>query len=539
MSEYTQQPTEPADAADDHAAADAARRTAAYSEVYRTRNRQLVAYATSLVGDALRAEELVAQAHFRVWRQLSAGYETESVPAHLTRTLRSLATSPPAGAAISGDGGRDPERYGAKITALTNELRQLSDRSVRALWQAQVEGLSADTADARIGTNRTSKNDFAELGQAALQHLPGSPESEECAPYWERLPSIVHGTASAHDRRHVMRHVDACEHCDARLAVLRDADSRFARLLGPALLAAVLGGGAAWASATLSGTTPGAAVEAATETIGVIRSGTPRSGARHARVKANGSGRTAGRLMGKSATPAKRILVSSIGVVGIAAAATAVSLAATSSHGTGDATASSSSVRPTTSVSTVLASAAASAAGTTGSASASQAASSAAITPTSLATLGLGGTTPLESSLSQIAIPTQPADTVTQTPQQARTTTTGAATASSTGSATGAGPSSSPSTTPTAPATSSTPSGTSGSPTTSTSSTPTTTPTATPSTSATATPTGSIDSSSSPTGPSSSPSTSASASTGTATAAVSASASSSASTDSASATSAS
>lgn len=57
--------------------------TAAYARVYEEQQPRLVAYARSLTRNAWTAEDLVAEAHFRVWRRLSAGHEIDNVPAYL------------------------------------------------------------------------------------------------------------------------------------------------------------------------------------------------------------------------------------------------------------------------------------------------------------------------------------------------------------------------------------------------------------------------------------------------------------------------
>src|SRR5438132_11512672 len=87
--------------------------TAAYARIYEEQQPRLGAYARSLTRNTWTAEDLVAEAHFRVWRRLSAGHEIDNVPAYLMTTVRHLATA--AGSAVR-ETPRDPqsdERAGA------------------------------------------------------------------------------------------------------------------------------------------------------------------------------------------------------------------------------------------------------------------------------------------------------------------------------------------------------------------------------------------------------------------------------------------
>lgn len=111
------------DAASDAAASDSPSRlpadasgpaTAAYARVYEAEHPRLVAYARSLTGNAWVADDLVAEAHFRVWRRLAAGHAIENVPAYLMTTVRHLAVS--VGRAAERETPRDPQAADAVET---------------------------------------------------------------------------------------------------------------------------------------------------------------------------------------------------------------------------------------------------------------------------------------------------------------------------------------------------------------------------------------------------------------------------------------
>src|ERR1041385_1875828 len=125
--------------------------TAAYARVYEEQQPRLVAYARSLTRNAWTAEDLVAEAHFRVWRRLSAGHEIDNVPAYLMTTVRHLAATVGSNAAReTPQDPQDPQRRSERVVSqgrhvddpaeqvssvdlLVRVLGQLPDRWVKAL----------------------------------------------------------------------------------------------------------------------------------------------------------------------------------------------------------------------------------------------------------------------------------------------------------------------------------------------------------------------------------------------------------------------
>jgi RNA polymerase sigma factor (sigma-70 family) len=349
-------------------------RTAAYAELYRERNTQLIAYATSLTGNPQVAEDLAAEAHFRVWRRLRAGHEVDNIPAYLTTTVRNLASGlgraqreiardwtdlPPetaasgvvtpgfavGGVAAAGFAGgaaaQDPEQRASHVDLLTRLLKELPDRWATALWCAEVEDLPMESVGARIGASASTAavvltRARERLRQAFLQSQPGMPAAEACAEHWKLMPSLVRGTASAHRVKRVTDHTEGCADCRERLLALTDANSRLPLILGPALLAGVLGGGGAWLVPSISGIAGGAGAKASAGVVATrsasVRAGSKAAAARHARVKAGALGHVRSRVLTKSISPAKGVLFGSVGVVGVAAAATALALGATGPH---------------------------------------------------------------------------------------------------------------------------------------------------------------------------------------------------------------
>ncbi|WP_159051195.1 RNA polymerase sigma factor, partial [Streptomyces scabiei] len=144
--------------------------TAAYTRIFEEQHPRLVAYARSLTRNSWTAEDLVAEAHFRVWRRLSAGHEIDNVPAYLTTTVRHLATAEGTAAAretpldptaperveagVRGAGAADPAEQVSSVDLLVRVLGQLPERWVRALWLAEAEGQPLETVGRRIGAKQ-------------------------------------------------------------------------------------------------------------------------------------------------------------------------------------------------------------------------------------------------------------------------------------------------------------------------------------------------------------------------------------------------
>uniref|UniRef100_UPI000B0BFEE4 sigma-70 family RNA polymerase sigma factor n=1 Tax=Streptomyces europaeiscabiei TaxID=146819 RepID=UPI000B0BFEE4 len=237
--------------------------TASYTRIYEEQHPRLVAYARSLTRNSWTAEDLVAEAHFRVWRRLSAGHEIDNVPAYLTTTVRHLAAA--AGAAtretpldptaperaeadVRVADGADPAEQVSSVDLLVRVLGQLPERWVRALWLAEAEGQPLETVGQRIGAKQGATAVLLHraregMRQAFLREQPGAPIDPACQVRWGRMPAYVRGTATSRQSQQLLSHVDACDDCRARLAVLMRTNDRLPALVGPALLVFVVGGG--------------------------------------------------------------------------------------------------------------------------------------------------------------------------------------------------------------------------------------------------------------------------------------------------------
>ncbi|WP_063763583.1 sigma-70 family RNA polymerase sigma factor [Streptomyces sp. NRRL S-646] len=235
--------------------------TAAYARIYEEQQPRLVAYARSLTRNAWTAEDLVAEAHFRVWRRLAAGHEIDNVPAYLMTTVRHLAIA--AGSAVretprdphgeervETDGhphADDPAERVSSVDLVVRVLGQLPERWVKALWLAEAEGQPLAAIGPQLGTKEGATAVLLHraregMRQAFLRTQTGAPDDPACQVYWARMPAYVRGAATAKQSERLLGHVDACDDCRARLAALMSANDRLPALVGPALLVLAVGG---------------------------------------------------------------------------------------------------------------------------------------------------------------------------------------------------------------------------------------------------------------------------------------------------------
>ncbi|MFF7763739.1 sigma-70 family RNA polymerase sigma factor [Streptomyces griseorubiginosus] len=234
--------------------------TAAYVRIYEQEQPRLVAYARSLTRNSWAAEDLVAEAHFRVWRRLSAGHEIDNVPAYLMTTVRHLASSvasathetprdPQIPEQASAGHVEDPAEQVSATDLLVRVLGELPERWVRALWLADAEGQPLESVGRQIGAKQGATAVLLHraregMRQAFLRSQTEAPEDPACEVHWVRMPAYVRGTATARQSERLLAHVDVCDECRGRLAVLVRANSRLPALAGPALLVLAVGGGA-------------------------------------------------------------------------------------------------------------------------------------------------------------------------------------------------------------------------------------------------------------------------------------------------------
>ncbi|MGI5531450.1 sigma factor [Streptomyces syringium] len=277
-----------------------------YTRLYEREHPRLVAYARTLTADSWAAEDLVAEAHFRVWRRLRDGHDIDNVSAYLTTTVKNLASTVgratreipqdpvdgPAWPDVPATTGSDPFQRVAYVELLAKVLGQLPRRWVTALWLAEAEGQPLETVGRRIGAGRGATAVLLHraregMRQAFLRTLPGAPERAACGKHWERMPACVRGVAPARQSDGLDAHVADCPDCRARLTLLTRANHRLPALVGPALLVLFAGGagkfllpvaGAAGAAGSAQGGSGGAGSGALKSVGQLLRGGTGQAG---------------------------------------------------------------------------------------------------------------------------------------------------------------------------------------------------------------------------------------------------------------------
>ncbi|WP_327401536.1 sigma-70 family RNA polymerase sigma factor [Streptomyces sp. NBC_01288] len=275
--------------------------TAEYARIYEEQQPRLVAYARSLTRNTWVAEDLVAEAHFRVWRRLSAGHEIDNVPAYLMTTVKHLATAAGsaaretprdpqaderADASHAHVHGGDPAEQVSSTDLLVRVLEQLPERWVKALWLAEAEGLPLAAIGPQLGTKQGATAVLLHraregMRQAFLREQTGTPDDPACQVHWARMPAYVRGGATERQSERLLGHVDACDDCRARLAALMRANDRLPALVAPALLVFVLGGTGKFLLAAFGAGSAGAATAAGGHGAGLLH------GIRHVAVGAS------------------------------------------------------------------------------------------------------------------------------------------------------------------------------------------------------------------------------------------------------------
>ncbi|MFD5387558.1 hypothetical protein ACFWMG_21930 [Streptomyces sp. NPDC127074] len=213
-----------------HAPLDAA----AYTRIYQAEYSRLCGYARTLTGNPWIAGDLVAEAHYSVWRRLRAGHQlgADAVPAELTSAVRELS---------AGAGGWGPAQQASYLEPLVEVLHELPQRWVKVLWLAEVDGLPPQDVAWRTGVSPDGAAALMErvrgsVRQEFLRAQPGYPASAACGEHWERLPGHVQGTDSPDQAERIAVHIDGCRDCRGRMEQLVAADDRLPALTGPALL---------------------------------------------------------------------------------------------------------------------------------------------------------------------------------------------------------------------------------------------------------------------------------------------------------------
>ncbi|MEU1802478.1 sigma factor [Streptomyces sp. NPDC019937] len=208
---------------------------AAYTRLYESEYPRLVGYARTLTGNPWTAGDLVAEAHFRVWRRLRTGesIDADAAPGELTSAVRGLAVA-------SVNWG--PPQQASLLEPLIRVLGELPQRWVTALWLAEAEDLPPEEAARRTRSTAEAAATLVERARGSLRHeflraQPGTPASAACGGHWDGMPGHVLGTDDPHQAERIAVHIDGCPDCRSRMERLVAADGRLAALTGPALLA--------------------------------------------------------------------------------------------------------------------------------------------------------------------------------------------------------------------------------------------------------------------------------------------------------------
>ncbi|MFH8568472.1 zf-HC2 domain-containing protein [Streptomyces sp. NPDC017993] len=237
----------------------------AYTALHAREYPHLIGYARLQTPDPALAADLVAEAHFHVWKRIHGGARIDDVRAYLRTTIRDLAATaeadparriprapqdgrPRPGTRSSADGAEASEP-GGYVDLLARILNRLPQRWVQALWLAEAENQPPAAVAKAVGGKQDTTTVLLNrarggLRQAFLSEIPGAPGDPLCFAYWERMPAVIRGEATGDQAREVEGHLPHCQDCQDRMALLTRSDDRLSALIGPALLVFLAGGSA-------------------------------------------------------------------------------------------------------------------------------------------------------------------------------------------------------------------------------------------------------------------------------------------------------
>lgn len=198
------------------------------------------------------AEEIASDAFTGMLAAIGSGAgPTTSVRGYLMTSVRNLATSrsqlSSATEIITDDVAildrpiRDAPSHMSELQLVRVAFASLPRRWQVVLWRTAVD------KDSNIEVGREmslSPNGVAALARRARRgfrlaylraHLSDRGVAPECAPFVDGLADVA--ASGAEPTAEMAEHLDTCERCAERLALLRDADRNFAGLLGPAVIA--------------------------------------------------------------------------------------------------------------------------------------------------------------------------------------------------------------------------------------------------------------------------------------------------------------
>ncbi|MGH3756554.1 sigma-70 family RNA polymerase sigma factor [Actinophytocola sp.] len=235
---------------------------AAFGELFSRHSTAVYRLALGLVADRAEAEDLTAEAFFRVLQAIRRGSgPVDNVRGYLLIVARRVAWEwslrrrdvPVSDEELTHRAASDPDTTGqyTERSLIRRAFTSLPERWRKVLWKMEVEG----ERPAAVATNfGLSPNATAALARRARQglraaylqaHLAADRSATGCRSVLEKLGAYTAGSTSGIERRRIRAHLAGCASCTAMHAELREVCSGLRAHAGLAAAPAVVAGAVA------------------------------------------------------------------------------------------------------------------------------------------------------------------------------------------------------------------------------------------------------------------------------------------------------
>lgn len=245
---------------------------AAFGELFARHSSAVRRLAFGLASDRAEAEDITAEAFFRVLQAIRRGSgPVDNVRGYLLIVARRVAWEwrvrhrdvPVSEEELTNHAGASPDDNGASTerNLITRAFTSLPERWRRVLWKVEVEGERPAVVALNFGLSPNATAALARRARQGLRaaylqaHLAADRSSAGCRSVLEKLGAYTAGSITGTERRRIRAHLVGCASCTGMHAELRDVCCGLRAHAG--LAAAPLAVVAGWELVTTGGTAAG------------------------------------------------------------------------------------------------------------------------------------------------------------------------------------------------------------------------------------------------------------------------------------------
>ena len=212
---------------------------AAFGELFARHSAAVRRLAFGLVSDAAEAEDLTAEAFFRVLQAIRRGAgPVDNVRAYLLIVARRVAWEwqtrrrdvPVTDEELSNRAGADPDTAGQSTerNLITRAFTSLPERWRSVLWKVEVEGERPAVVATNFGLSANATAALARRARQGLRaaylqaHLTVDRSGGGCRSVLEKLGAYTAGSIKGSERRRIRTHLGVCPSCATMHDELRD-----------------------------------------------------------------------------------------------------------------------------------------------------------------------------------------------------------------------------------------------------------------------------------------------------------------------------